>query len=76
VQKDQGQDSLLRELGLTRLVDDLAADDFETLRAKLAKRLAPVALGNRIQRIRTVFKCDYDAGLIEMAGRCPNRRWT
>jgi integrase len=51
--------------GLTRLVDDLAADDFEGLRAALGKRLGPVALGNRIQRIRTVFKYGYDAGLFD-----------
>src|SRR5262249_32938662 len=51
--------------GLTRPVEDLAADDFETLRAGLAKTLGPVALGNEVQRIRTVFKYAFDAGLIE-----------
>jgi integrase len=49
--------------GLTRLVDDLAADDFGRLRASLAKTLGPVALGNEIQRVRSVFKYGYDAGL-------------
>jgi integrase len=49
--------------GLTRLVDDLAADDFGRLRASLAKTLGPVALGNTIQRVRSVFKYSYDAGL-------------
>ncbi len=51
--------------GKTRVVEDLASDDFEKLREKLAKTLGPVALGNEIQRIRTVFKYAYDAGLIE-----------
>jgi hypothetical protein len=32
--------------GQTRLVEDLAASDFEDLRAKLAKRRGPVRLGN------------------------------
>ena len=50
--------------GLTRLVTDLAADDFERLRSGLAKKWGPVALGNEIQRIRVVFKYAYDAGLI------------
>jgi integrase len=49
--------------GLTRLVDDLATDDFGRLRASLAKTLGPVALGNEIQRVRSVFKYAYDAGL-------------
>ncbi len=51
--------------GLTRLVDDLAADDFGRLRVGLAKARGPVALGNEIQRVRTVFKYAYDAGLID-----------
>ncbi|MBI3462345.1 MAG: hypothetical protein HY000_04695, partial [Planctomycetes bacterium] len=51
--------------GKTRVVEDLASDDFEKLREKLAKTLGPVALGNEIQRTRTVFKYAYDAGLIE-----------
>lgn len=51
--------------GLTRLVEDLAADDFERLRASLAKTWGPVALGNEIQRVRVVFKYAYDSGLIE-----------
>jgi integrase len=50
--------------GLTRRVDDLAADDFERLRAELAKTWGPVALGNQVQRVRTVFKYAFEAGLI------------
>ncbi len=53
------------EFGLDRLVDDLAADDFEGLRATLAETRGPVALGNEIQRVRVVFKYAFDAGLID-----------
>ena len=51
--------------GKHRPVDDLAADDFEHLRAELAKKRGPMALGNEIQRIRVAFKYGYDAGLID-----------
>jgi integrase len=51
--------------GLSRLVDDLTADDFARLRAELSKTLGPVSLGSEIQRVRSVFKHSYDAGLIE-----------
>src|SRR5207248_3307042 len=51
--------------GLSRLVDDLASEDFEQLRAQLAKAWGPVTLGNEIQRVRVVFKYGYDAGLID-----------
>jgi integrase len=50
--------------GLTRLVADLAADDFARLRAGMAKTRGPVALGNEIQRVRTVLKYAYEAALI------------
>jgi integrase len=51
--------------GLTRLVSDLAADDFERLRMAIAKKWGPVALGNEIHRIRVVFKYGFDQGLID-----------
>jgi integrase len=51
--------------GLTRLVDDLRADDFEQLRAKLAKGWGAVRLGNEVQRIRAVFKYGFDAALMD-----------
>jgi len=52
------------EFGRTRLVTDLASDDFERFRASLSKSRGPVALGNEIQRSRMVFKFAVDAGLI------------
>lgn len=50
--------------GKNRVVIDLAADDFERLRKQFAKTRGPVALGNEVQRVRTVFKYAYDQGLI------------
>lgn len=50
--------------GVTRLVVDLAADDFEGLRASLSKTLGAVALSNEINRVRVLFKYAFDAGLI------------
>src|ERR1700722_16852729 len=49
-------DLLVSAFGKDRLVDDLAADDFEALRAEMAKRWGPVRLGNAITRVKSVFK--------------------
>ena len=53
--------------GLTRLVVDLDASDFEALRPELAKTWGPVRLGNEIQRVRMVFKYALDCKLIDAA---------
>jgi integrase len=58
-------DRLVATFGGGRLVDDLAADDFEVLRDGMAKQWGPVRLGNEIQKVRTVFKYGFDAGLID-----------
>jgi integrase len=58
-------DLLVDAFGKTRLVDDLAAGDFEKLRADLAKRWGPVRLGNGITRVKSVFRYGLDNGLIE-----------
>lgn len=55
----------LKTIDRNRLVDDLAADDFEKLRVALAKTNGPTRLGNAIQRVRSMFKYAYDAGLID-----------
>lgn len=57
--------TVMASLGKNRLVEDIASDDFESLRAALAKRCNPNTLGNEVQRIRTLFKYAYDAGLID-----------
>jgi integrase len=56
---------LISTLGRRRLVDDLAADDFVRLRRDIAETRSAVAVGNEVQRVRTVFKYGYEAGLIE-----------
>lgn len=57
-------ETLLKTFGKECAVIDLTADHFEKLRASLAKRRGPVALGNEIQRVRTVFKYAFDQDLI------------
>jgi integrase len=58
-------DLIVAAFGKTRLVDDLAADDFESLRACMAERWGPVRLGNAITRVKSVFKYALDNGLID-----------
>ena len=56
---------IVKTFGRDRLVEDLTAADFEKLRANLANQYGPVRLGNEIQRVRTVFKYGYEAGLLD-----------
>lgn len=58
-------DRVIRVFGCERLVDDLAADDFEEFRSDIAKTRGHVSLGNEVQRVRVVFKYAYDAGLVD-----------
>lgn len=51
--------------GKNRLVDDLAAEDFQALRAQLAKRFGVYKLAKEVQLTRSIFKFGVDAGLIE-----------
>ena len=52
------------QFGLSRLVSDLASDDFEQLRASFSDKNGPVTIGNLVNRVRVLFKYGYDAGLI------------
>src|SRR5215470_19854333 len=58
-------DLVVAAFGKTRLVEDLAADDFEALRARMAERWGPVRLGNAITRVKSVFKYAADNDLID-----------
>jgi hypothetical protein len=58
-------ETLINCFGRTRLVTDLTTEDFERLRASLAKVRGPVGLGNEIGRCRGVFKYAFDSGLID-----------
>jgi hypothetical protein len=62
-------DRLIATFGSARVVEDLAAEDFERLRAELAKQYGPVRLGNEIGRVKSVFKYGTDNGLIDKAMR-------
>ncbi len=56
---------LVKTFGPTQTVDDLRPDDFDKLRAAVAKLWGPVRLGNEIQRVRTILKYGFDAGHID-----------
>jgi integrase len=56
---------LVKVFGRTRLVVDLASDDFARLRGAWARTWGPVRLANEINRARVVFKYAFDAGLID-----------
>lgn len=58
-------DRLIAAFGKTRLVSDLASDDFEALRIDAAKTCGPIALGNIVLRTRVLFKYALDSGLID-----------
>lgn len=58
-------DMLVAAFGASRRVDDLAAHDFEELRARMSKRWGPVRLGNGITRVKSVFKYGLDNELLE-----------
>lgn len=60
---------VVKSFGRNRLVDDLAADDFQALRANLARRYGVYKLSKEIQMIRTIFKYGFDAGLIDKSVR-------
>jgi len=51
--------------GRTASVVSLTTDDFASLRSSLAKTRGPVALGNEVQRVRTLFKFGYDNAMLE-----------
>jgi integrase len=54
-----------KHLGSFRRADDLGPDDFQSLRAVMAKRWGPVRLGNEIQRVRSIFRYAHESGLID-----------
>jgi integrase len=58
-------DLIVGAFGKQRLVADLGPDDFARLRGQMAGRWGPARLGASIQRVRSVFKYAFDAGLID-----------
>jgi integrase len=51
--------------GKGRLLADVDPDDFAKLRNKMARKWGAVRLGNVIQRVRSIFKYGFEAGLID-----------
>jgi integrase len=50
--------------GKSTPVKSLHSEDFDRLRARIAKVYGPVALGNEVQRVRSVFNYGMQSGLI------------
>lgn len=49
-------DRLISHFGKTRLVEDLAPEDFATFRASIAEGCGPVRISNEITRCKVIFK--------------------
>ncbi len=47
------------------VASEMRPEDFQTLRAGMAKRWGPIRLGNQIQVVRSVFKYGHDAELLD-----------
>jgi hypothetical protein len=60
---------LIRKLGSNRSAASITPGAWTDYRAKLAMTLGPVSLGNEIQRVRTIYKWGYEAGLLEVPMR-------
>jgi integrase len=58
-------DRLVNKFGKSRAVADLATEDFEALKASIAKTNGLVSLGNEITRTRVVFRYGVESGLID-----------
>jgi len=56
---------LTKRFGRLRPPDALRPADFQALRAYMAKKWGPVALGNEIQMIRSVFKFGHESELTD-----------
>jgi integrase len=62
-------DRIIAVFGPNRAVADLRTEDFETLRAEIAKRGGLVYLAGEIRRTRVVFNYAWQAGLIDAPAR-------
>ena len=60
---------VLLVFGGDRLVDDLAPDDFEVLRAQIAKTYGKLSRKVEIKRVRSIFRYAYEANLIDRSVR-------
>ena len=58
-------EEIISIFGRSRAAVDLSPADFQELRNIMAKRLGPVALGNEIQHVRSLFKFAYEMDILE-----------
>lgn len=59
--------------GKDRPLADMRVEDFDAYRVKIAARWGAVRQANEIQRVRTVMKYAFEAGLVDVPVRCgPN----
>src|SRR5262249_47922917 len=58
-------DEVVAVFGKKRILVDIDADDFTELRNRLSKKYGACRLGNTIQRVRSLFKHGFEAGLID-----------
>ena len=56
---------MVEHFGRTRLVADLRPEDFERFREAMAALWGPIALGNEIQTVRSVFRYAFDAEVLD-----------
>jgi hypothetical protein len=56
---------LVSDVGKSRVVADLDAEDFAQLRNKMAKKWGPHRLKKSIRYVRNLFKHGYESGLID-----------
>jgi integrase len=62
-------DEIIRAFGKTRLLTDVAPEDFAAMRTKMAKKWGPQRLGKAIQFIRCVFKHAWESELLDRPAR-------
>ena len=62
-------ETICEVLGRELAVMQLRVEDFDRLRQKLSQVRGHVSLGNEVQRVRSIFKYAYEAGLIEQPVR-------
>lgn len=55
--------------GKSRLVDDLAADDFAKLRETMVKKWGPLRVVNGVTRVKSIFKFGFESGAMDRPAR-------
>ena len=62
-------DMCVSAFGKSRLVDDLAADDFAKLRETMVKKWGPLRVVNGVTRVKTIFKFGFESGAMDRPAR-------